>query len=112
MIEHAAEISSSVVSLDKLNRTAPRMTSVGNPIAWRTWEGWLDPLAHADPVLHAIPARSRASWRACRSIPGNAMLVVCGNRCAARPRMDALGRAVMRDSSSRSRMAVMRALVG
>ena len=56
MIERADSISSSVVSRDKLNRTAPRMTSVGNPMAWRTCEGWLEPLAQAEPVLHAIPA--------------------------------------------------------
>ncbi len=31
------------------------MISEGKRIDCSTWDGWLEPLAHAEPALHAMP---------------------------------------------------------
>ena len=56
----ASSTSSTVENRLKPKRMALWMTQDGQPIAVKTWLGGLLPLLHADPLLHAMPVKSRA----------------------------------------------------
>ncbi len=73
-----------MVVAPKLKRNDPVSTGLEQPIAASTREGSLDPLAQADPVEQATPARSNAINRAWRSSPNSATFEVFGNRGARR----------------------------
>ena len=79
------------------------------PIATSTGEGSLDPLAQAEPVEQATPARSSAITSACRSSLRNATFDVCGSRGAAAPLTTAGSKPASSADSSRSRRAAIRA---
>jgi hypothetical protein len=49
-------------------------------VATRTCEGSLEPLAQAEPVEQATPARSKATAKTWRSVSRNATFEVCGAR--------------------------------
>jgi hypothetical protein len=72
MRQLACSTSDSVVNAETLRRIDPSTTPGGSPIASKTGERSLDPLAQAEPVEHAIFAMSKAIMMACRSSPGNA----------------------------------------
>ena len=52
----ASATSALVVWIPKLRRRALEITAGLQPIAMCTGDGSLEPLAHAEPVEHAIPA--------------------------------------------------------
>lgn len=56
----ARSMSERVVRAPKLSRMAPSTRALSSRIAMSTGEGSLEPLAQADPVEHATPAKSRA----------------------------------------------------
>ena len=80
-VRRAASVTSAwVVGAPKLNRNDPSTSDFEQPIASSVGDGSLDPLAQAEPVEHATPARSNAIIKACRSRPGKATFEVCGKR--------------------------------
>ena len=86
MMRIAAErTSAAVVVAPKLNRIALRTMLSGSPIATSVGDGSLDPLAQAEPVEQATPAKSRAITNACRSRGGKLMQSVCGVRAMSPP---------------------------
>jgi hypothetical protein len=67
---HASAASPVVEVRPKLNRKLLSASSFFRPIASSVGDGWLDPLAHADPVEQQTPARSNAIISTCPSTPG------------------------------------------
>ena len=60
-----------------------------------------EPLAQAEPTEQVTPAMSKAIISIWPSMPGKAMLLVCGSRAAARPWITSSGIARVRPSSKR-----------
>ena len=81
----AFSISSAVENLEIPNRSVESTSAPGRPIASSTWLGGLLPLLQADPLLQAMPARSRAISIDWRSVPRKEIEVVPGNRSFPRP---------------------------
>ncbi len=108
MMATVSSISDSVVVAPKLKRRLLATNSSARPIAIKTGEGSLDPLAHAEPVEQATPSRSSAITSARRSRPENETLLVCGKRSALAELTTLFGTAERSRVSNRSRSAVMR----
>ena len=76
----ARHTSAALVVPPTLNLSELAKTSSEHPIARSVRDGSLEPLAHAEPVEHATPARSNAITSAWRSTLGKAMFRVWGSR--------------------------------
>ena len=95
--------STAVVEALKLKRKALPIRGSESPIARRTGDGSLEPLAHAEPVEQAIPAMSSASNNDWRSRPMNEMFDVFGSRGDSWPLMTISGRLASSVASKVSR---------
>src|SRR6202023_1684362 len=78
----ARSTSAASFSQPAVSRRPLSESSSEKPMARRTWEGSREPLAQADPLEAATPARSRASRRSSPFAPGKmaeAWLGSCGS---------------------------------
>src|SRR5262249_24327582 len=91
--------SAAVVKAPKLSRIALPTSPSESPIATSVCEGSAEPLAHAEPVEQATPARSSAMTRAWRSSPRKETHEVLGSRGARSP-MTTISGSLARSSCS------------
>ena len=80
-VASVALISPAVVFLPKLNRIADFSRAGPNFIARKTWLGSTLPALQAEPLLTAIPCRSRLITSAKLSKPGKERFKIPGMRC-------------------------------
>ena len=73
-------MSASEVDQPRLSRTAPWASSLPNPMAARTCEGWTLPDEQAEPEDTAIPPRSKPITAVSAFSPGTVNRVVLGSR--------------------------------
>ena len=73
-------MSASDVDQPRLSRTAPRASSLPNPMASSTWDGWTLPDEQAEPEDTAIPPRSKPITAVSALSPGTVNRVVLGRR--------------------------------
>ena len=66
----------------KENRSEPRASASGTPIASSTWLGCGTPAEQAEPVEHSMPRASSSSSSASPSQPGNEKCALPGSRCS------------------------------